>query len=225
MRGFCVATFALCGLVYGTTLTRQATILGGGGPGGGKCTIEVDVDGAAEVSVSGGMGHLRTLSGQTAVWRRFQCTGPLPRNMGDFRFRGIDGRGSQTLLRDPRSNRGTAVVHINDPKGGREGYTFDLEWRGGGGGGWPPGPGPAPGPSPVDRAIRVCQDSVVDRLNKDGYRYTSFDRTAPDNNPGRNDWITGMVSAKRGSRNDRFTFSCSVDFGSGRVRSVDVRKQ
>ncbi len=73
--------------------------------------------------------------------------------------------------------------------------------------------------------MKVCQDSVVDRLNKDGYRYITFDRTAQDDSPGRNDWVTGIVYGKRGSRNDRFNFTCSVDFGSGRVRSVDVRKQ
>jgi hypothetical protein len=48
----------------------------------------------------------------------------------------VDGRGRQTLLRDPASNRGTAVVRIEDPQGGREGYTFDIEWRGAGGAGY-----------------------------------------------------------------------------------------
>jgi hypothetical protein len=226
MNRFWLASFSLSMIAFGgTTLDRRATMVGGGG-GGGKCTIEVDVDGAAEVSVSGDAGRLTTLSGQTAVWRRFECTGPLPRNMGDFRFTGVDGRGSQTLSRDPRQNRGTAVVQISDPKGGREGYTFDLEWRDGGGGGWAPPAGPPPGgPSPVARAIKACQDGVVDRLAQDGYRYLNFERTVQDNNPGRNDWITGTASGKRGSRMTRFSFSCSVDFSSGKVRSVDVQKQ
>jgi hypothetical protein len=57
----------------------------------------------------------------------------LPRNPGDFRFRGVDGRGRVELVRDPSSSGGTAVVRIEDSKGGREGYTFDLEWRGGSG--------------------------------------------------------------------------------------------
>jgi hypothetical protein len=47
----------------------------GSGCDTGKCTIEVDVDGAAEVAVSGDSGRLRTLSGQTAVWRRFESSG------------------------------------------------------------------------------------------------------------------------------------------------------
>lgn len=114
---------------------RRASIVGGGNSDSGKCTIEVDVDGSAEVEISGDRGYLRTLSGQDATWRRIECSGPLPRNMANFEFQGIDGRGRQTLVRDPRSNGGRAIVRIDDPKGGREGYTFDLLWKGGGGSG------------------------------------------------------------------------------------------
>jgi hypothetical protein len=57
------------------------------------------------------------------------CNQVLPPNPAEFRFHGIDGRGRQELIRDP-SRGGVAVIRIEDPKGGREGYTFDLEWRG-----------------------------------------------------------------------------------------------
>jgi hypothetical protein len=110
--------------------SRRASIVGNGNGDQGKCTIEVDVDQSAEVEIRGDSGRIRTLSGQPATWRRFECTGPIPRNPTDFRFRGIDGRGRQQLVGDPRQS-GVAVVRIDDPKGGREGYTFDLEWRGG----------------------------------------------------------------------------------------------
>jgi hypothetical protein len=115
----------------GAVETRRADIRGGGG--GGKCTIEVVVDGVAEVEIRGDTGHLRTLSGRPATWRRFVCNQVMPLNPGDFRFRGIDGRGRQELLREPGRGSG-AVVRIEDSKGGAEGYTFDLEWRGIGGG-------------------------------------------------------------------------------------------
>lgn len=118
--------------------TIRATIRGSSSDRG-KCTAEVEVDGVAEVGIRGDTGEIRTVSGQPATWRRLDCTGPLPSNPGDFRFRGIDGRGRQELLADPNSNRGLAVVRIEDPEGGREGYTFDLEWRGGTG--WTTGPG------------------------------------------------------------------------------------
>jgi hypothetical protein len=222
--------FALMQPLLAAPISRRAMITGGG-RGSGKCTIEVNVDGAAEVEISGDMGFLRTLSGQTAAWRRFQCNEPLPPNPGDFRFVGIGGRGGIRLIRDPRSNRGSAVIHIEDRKGGRGDYTFDLQWRGFGGG-WPavpppfpPGHYPGPGGFPVPRAIQLCQDAVTDRLNREGYPYVTFERTIPDNNPGRNDWVVGAVNGKRGFEITRFSFSCSVDFGSGRVRSVDVRRR
>jgi hypothetical protein len=213
-------------------VSRRATITGGGGGNGnGKCTIEVNVDGAAEVEISGDAGQLRTLSGQEAVWRRFQCNAPLPGFPGDFRFVGVDGRGRVQLLRDPRSNGGTAVVRIDDPNGGREGYTFDLQWRGVGGGGWAPGPPPRPGRGPgagglpMGRAIQACRDSVTAKLNQSGYPYVTFERAVPAGNPGRHDWVTGSATGRRRFENTQFSFSCSVDFASGRIRSIDVRLQ
>lgn len=227
-------------------LSRRAIITGGGG--NGRCTIEVTVDHAAEVEVSGDMGLLTTTGGQPAEWRRFQCNAPLPSNPVDFRFFKVNGRGTVRLVQDPRSTRGRAVVHITDPQGGRGGYTFDLQWRGGGGGwtpgppspqpgqgpgwggGWTPGPppgapGPGPGGFPMARAIRICQDSVTDRLSHDGYHNVTFEGTIPVDNPGRHDWITGTAFGKRGFGTTRFSFSCSVDFSAGRVRSVDVHRR
>ena len=112
---------------------RQATISGSRGTSG-KCTIEVRVDMAAEVDVYGNSGRLRTMAGQPATWARMECTDPLPYNMSDFRFRGIDGRGQVKLAQDPRNNNGMAVIRIDDPKSGSEGYTFDIEWSGASGG-------------------------------------------------------------------------------------------
>lgn len=115
-------------------VTRRANITGNAVDG--KCTIEVNVDGSAEVEVQGGVGRMRNLSGSRPVWRRFVCNGKLPANPHDFRFRGIDGRGSVQLLQDPRQTGGRIVFRIDDPQGGREGYTVDLEWRGSSAGQW-----------------------------------------------------------------------------------------
>ncbi len=131
MRKSLVLGFIVCmGVASAQVQTRRASIVGSRGDEG-KCTIEVRVDVAAEVEVSGDMGRIRTLSGQPSNWVRFECSSPIPRNPADFRFKGIDGRGNVQLIRDPMSGRGTAVVRIDDPKGGSEGYTFDLLWRGG----------------------------------------------------------------------------------------------
>ena len=125
-----LSLFASCGVFaqWGGEQTRTANIRGGGGDG--KCTIEVEVDGVAEVEIRGNVARLRTREGQRATWRRFDCNQPMPARPFAFRFRGIDGRGRQDLVRDP-GNGGVAVIRIEDSKGGREGYTFDIMWRGG----------------------------------------------------------------------------------------------
>ncbi len=122
------ALVALSGVqAFAQQESRQALITGK--PGGPKCTIEVEVDVVADVEIRGTVARLHTLGGSPATWRRFECNQPMPVNPANFRFRGIDGRGRQTLIGDPR-NSGAAVVRIEDPKSGREGYTFDLEWDG-----------------------------------------------------------------------------------------------
>jgi len=224
--------FFLMQPVHSATDFRRAMITGGNWNGTAKCTIEVTVDGAAEVEISGDSGQLRTLSGQAAVWRRFQCTEPMPHSPVDFRFVGVDGRGSARLLRDPRASGGRAVVRIDDPSRGREGYTFDLQWRGPGGGGWPTippsvptGRGPGRGGFPIMRAIQACQDSVTVRLNQSGYPYVVFGNAIPDDNPGRQGRVTGSVTGRQRFGSTLFSFSCFVDFSSGWVSSVDVRRQ
>jgi hypothetical protein len=217
---------------------RRATITGRGNPDEGKCTIEVVVDGAAEVEVRSDTATLRNIWGQPPQWRRFECTSPMPPNSADFRFAGVDGRGKQQLIRDPRSG-GSAVVRIEDPQSGAEGYTFDLFWRGGAGyptsqqplgqsdrGGWGRDRGAwgrnGGGRFGTDEAVRVCQDEVrrqaFERFQNPDL---TFRRTNIDDNPGRNDWVVGTFDVRRGfGRVQTFRFSCSVDFDSGRVRSA-----
>jgi hypothetical protein len=109
--------------------TIHGTVTGGSGDRG-KCTIDVVVDGVVEVEVSGIDGRMRAVSGAAPQWRRLQCNMPMPPNPGEFRFSPQEGRGKQTILRAPNQNRGVAVVRLEDPDGGKEGYKFDLEWRG-----------------------------------------------------------------------------------------------
>ena len=248
-------------LVAGSALaqsdSRQASIRGSRGDSG-KCTIEVNVDGVVEVEISGTRANLHTLQGIPGRFVRFECNDTLPRYPDDFKFSGIDGRGRQTLIRDPRENRGITLIRIEDPKGGSEGYTFDIEWRGyansqtnqrpgGGSGNNGRGSGNGNGnrngdnngggfgnlnrryetnSSPgSDRAIDICTEAVRGKANKDyGYRSIDIARIGLDNNPGRKDWIVGRFTFRRGQTLDEFEFNCSVDFNSGRVRSVDIRR-
>jgi hypothetical protein len=130
---------------------RRAEIAGGGGDRG-KCTVEVVVDGAAQVEIEGDRAILRNITGQPPQWRRFVCNARMPGNPEGFRFAGVDGRGRQTLIRGPQG--GPAVIRIDDPQGGSEGYTFDVTWQLAGFQPPPPGPpqiAPPPPGRPDDR--------------------------------------------------------------------------
>jgi hypothetical protein len=274
---------------------RQATIVGGGSPDRGKCTIEVVVDDVAQVEIRGTTATLRTISGQPAQWRRFECSGAMPASPANFRFSGVDGRGRQELTRDPR-NGGVAVVQIEDKDAGAEGYTFDINWDGrepnpvgypntgrAPAGGQPNYPDPnrsypnpsnppafdgnppdyrdreqnGPGNPPAygdpnrnrysseeqyrpnyrdsdyyrryghafaaDEAVRVCQQAVLTQaVRRFRTNDIHFDRTAIDDSPGREDWVTGTLDMHRGPHEERFGFSCSVNFDNGRVRSAEL---
>ena len=274
MKKRIVIALSALGLAVGAAnaqeLQRQAAITGGGNADRGKCTVEVTVDGAAEVEIRGSTARLRNLSGRPAQWRRFECSSPMPSSPANFRFVGVDGRGRQDLTRDPR-NGGVAVIRIEDKDNGRESYTFDIEWGGGLQGGqaqgqypqgqfpqgqYPQNAGPRPGSSApygqrgrernypddrnregwresdyyrrnghgfaVDEAVRVCQDAVArqarsrfPRSSDVHFRYTSID-----DEPGRQDWVIGAIDLHRPGRQERYNFSCAVDFNTGRVRSA-----
>ena len=131
-----LATLALFAVSAWGQNTINANITGGSGSG--KCTFEVRVDGVADVQIRGNQGYLQTKQGMRAQWVRLKCNQPLPRNPNNFRFQGIDGRGKQYMLRNPAQNNGVAVIRIEDPRGGFEGYTGDILWNGGSnnGGNW-----------------------------------------------------------------------------------------
>jgi len=230
------ACAALASSMSAQSVPRRAVMVGGGG-GEGRCTVEVVVDGAAEVEIRGDNAVLRNLQGQMPQWRRFECTGPLPNNPAAFRFVGRDGRGRQELVKDPGRD-GVAIVRITDPDNGSEGYTFDIRW-GGGGGGPIPGGGfggdrgrdggrveGGPGRRyTTEQAVRVCQDSVREQASgRFRQAAVEFLRTTLDDSPGRNDWVIGTLAVRRFDRREIYRFSCSVNFDTGRVRSAQIQE-
>jgi hypothetical protein len=106
----------------------RASYHGGGDPGHGKCTVDVQVDGGVDVEIRGDTAFIRNLWGRPARPRRFDCTGPMPPRITNFRFDPQEGRGKQVLTHDPRDG-GPMVVHIEDREGGAEGYKFDFYWE------------------------------------------------------------------------------------------------
>jgi hypothetical protein len=176
----------------------------------------------------------------------------MPANPATFRFAGVDGRGRQELIRDPR-NGGPAVVAISDPDPGSEGYTFDIFWGGpdfSRNGSAPPPPPPANRDYgyrdyddnryqpdyrgseyyrryghgfAVDDAVQICRDEIYNQARN---RFRGWDvhlrRTEIDDRPGRNDWVLGSLDVHRGPREERYNFSCAVNFDNGRVRSAQI---
>jgi hypothetical protein len=188
------------------------------------------------VEIRGNRAILRNIAGQPPQWRRFECTDALPRNPAEFRFQGIDGRGRQTLFRDPRNNGGAAVIRIEDPASGSEGYTFDIMWGGGygqgpirndqGGGRFEGGrSGGGPGRRfTTEQAVQVCESSIRQQAEQRfRTRTIDFRGTALDDNPGRQDWVMGMFDVQRSpGRGETYNFSCSVNFDTGLVRSAQI---
>ncbi len=211
--------------------TMRASISGGTGDNG-KCTVEVEVDGSADVQLFGDTGRIRTVTGTPATWRRFQCNAPLPRNPVDFRFSGIDGRGRQTLIADPRNNRGVTVVRIDDPKGGREGYTFDVEWNNSASNSsfgsdryrrnYPDNEG---GRYAASGDVGACEDAVREQASRQyGFGDIRFYNTGSANNERGRDFVSGTFDGQRGSRLEQYTYTCTLN-NNGRVRSVNIRPQ
>src|SRR5258708_2558809 len=54
----------------------------------GRCTFQVEVDGAAQLEIHGDQADLTTTSGQQARWRRLECTSMMPSHPANFQFRG-----------------------------------------------------------------------------------------------------------------------------------------
>jgi len=198
--------------------------------GKGQCDIRLQVDNEVEVSVRGESVFIRTLSGRDARDDGSECNEPLPRDPRNFNYEVRDSRGEIVLI--DQSSRNGVVVRIHDSKGGEGRYHFRLTWdiggssAGGGGRRFGDFDGRRGGSFGAAQAIDVCRSAVQDKIISD-YRFSKVDiRVArADDRPGRNDYIVGEAIGRRGGSAADFNFVCSVDFNSGRVRSVDVNRR
>jgi hypothetical protein len=208
-------------------MQRRASMMAGGEQNGGHCIADVVVDGAAELSVKGDTAGLRDLSGRPPQWRNFQCTGPMPAS-AEVRVN-VDGRGHAQVVSSPR-NGSPAVIRLEDNEGGAATYRVQLWWstydagvyqQPGNGGfrdnrNWRGNFGP-------QQAIQVCRDAVRQQAqSRFGTNDVNFRRIDVDNDPGRRDWVVGMIDVRRGPRNEQYPFSCSVNFENGHVRSAQI---
>lgn len=214
----------LASLCAAQNLQRRANITGGGDRDRGKCTIEVVVDGAADIEIRGGSAFLRNQSGQRPQWRRFDCTSQMPDYPADVRFKGVDGRGRQQLIQVPQGGGGAVIVRIEDTEGGTEGYTFDITWALQPGGYYADNPGITGNRQfPDNDAVQACQQAIRQQAaSRFGGANVTFRTASIDNQPGRHDWVIGTVDIYDRGVPQGYRFSCQIDFGSGQVRSAEI---
>lgn len=233
-------------MVFGAGLaSAQRSVVGitpritGGDSTSGRCIVRIMVDDVVNVRIGNGRILVQTLQGRDSRDDGSECSSLLQngRNLSDFRFRGIDGRGEVRLQSDPRQDpRGEAVIFIRDSKGGDEGYTFEVSWqgdssngrfsRGGRGNGRDGGFFGASGASgdSYARAVDSCMDAVRSQVRRDyNVSNLAFDDLNTGNNSSRRDRISGTARAG-GRRGDLYRFECDVNLNNGKVRNVNVRR-
>jgi|GEM_PF-496733 len=89
------------------------------------------VDGSCNIYIRGRNVEIRTLSGASTIEYSHNFTSPLPD--GAVTVNIFDGRGRGRILlkeQPSASNNFTAVIWIEDPKGGSDDYSFRLGWSG-----------------------------------------------------------------------------------------------
>jgi hypothetical protein len=88
------------------------------------------VDNEVEIRIAGRSVETRNLRGNGARDVRADINGrPLPRRDVDVRARERQGRGTVTVVQQPRQWNGyTAVIRVRDPQGGFGYYDLDVSW-------------------------------------------------------------------------------------------------
>ena len=98
---------------------------------GGKCAIELILNGSAEIDILGPTGSLRSLTGEPLGWRRFECTGVLPPNPDGFQIHLTSGRGRLDLLRHPLlDGGGPASFRVKSSLSFPEVLVIEISWTG-----------------------------------------------------------------------------------------------
>jgi hypothetical protein len=88
------------------------------------------VDDYVELRIQGSRVMSRERQGAPTFNERYDFSSPLPRAEVQMSVKKRDGRGRVQLIQSPsRSNGYTAVVAIDDDKGGADNYEIELRWN------------------------------------------------------------------------------------------------
>jgi hypothetical protein len=87
------------------------------------------VDDKVNVLIRGRNATTNTVSGQMTTNDRARFNGRLPRSNVRVRVDKNDGRGSVYVMQQPsRRNNWTAIIRVDDRKGGNDRYRFTVYW-------------------------------------------------------------------------------------------------
>lgn len=76
------------------------------------------------------------------------------------------------------------------------------------------------------RPSKSTRQRPASEFNVVAFRNVTFRNAAPDNSPGRTDFVNGLGRARQGWwRGANLQFSCSQDLANGQVRSIDVDRR
>jgi hypothetical protein len=220
-----IAAAAALALPLSAQPQQRRAVLTGGYAGGGQCSGEVVVDGAAEINIRGDRATLRDLSGRNPEWRNFRCTSALPLNPGSVTFN-AEGRGRAQLVQSPQQG-GDAVIRIEDPHSGAQIYRFNLSWNENGNFRNREQPNGYYSDLENNPAVRECESAIrSEAAARFNTRNVDFRRLTADNNQGRREFVSGTLSVPNPNGPDAYYhFSCSMNLRNGRIRSANIDQQ
>ena len=98
--------------------------------GPGTMTWRGRVDDYVELNIQGNRVRSREREGSQTLNEQVSFSNPLPRADVTVSVRKRDGRGQVSVVQQPnQSNNYTAIVKIDDDKGGADDYEIEMEWR------------------------------------------------------------------------------------------------
>jgi hypothetical protein len=98
--------------------------------GPGTMTWRGRVDDYVELNIQGNRVRSREREGSQTLNEQVSFSTPLPRADVAVSVRKRNGRGRVSVVQQPnRSNNYTAIVKIDDEKGGADDYEIEMEWR------------------------------------------------------------------------------------------------
>jgi hypothetical protein len=98
--------------------------------GPGTMTWRGRVDDYVELNIQGNRVRSREREGSQTINEQVSFSNPLPRADVAVSVRKRNGRGRVSVVQQPnQSNNYTAIVKIDDEKGGADDYEIEMEWR------------------------------------------------------------------------------------------------